>query len=136
MIPLVDLKIQYQRLKPEIDAAMQQAAADAAYILGPNVREFEREIADYCGCAHAVGVANGTDAIHLALRALNIGPGDKVITTPFTFIATTESIGIVGAKPVFVDIDPSTCNIDPALIEPAITARTRAIIPVHLYGRP
>lgn len=136
MIPLVDLKIQYQRLKPEIDAAMQQAAADAAYILGPNVKALEKEIAAYCSCEFGVGVANGTDALHLALRALRIGPGDEVITTPFTFIATTEAIGIVGAKPVFVDIDPATFNIDPAGIEEAITRRTKAIMPVHLYGRP
>src|ERR1051325_8857238 len=106
MIPLVDHKIQYQRLKPEIDAAMQQAAANAAYILGPNVKALEAEIAAYCSCQYGIGVANGTDALHLALRALRIAPGDEVITTPFTFVATTEAIGMVGARPVFVDIDP------------------------------
>ena len=136
MIPVCDLKQQYRSLKSEIDAAMQQVAADAHFILGPNVKSLEKEIAAYCDCAHAAGVANGTDALHLALRALRIGPGDEVITTPFTFVATTEAIGIVGARPVFVDIDPHTFNIDPAKIEAAITPRTKAILPVHLYGQP
>lgn len=136
MIPIADLKTQYKRLKSEIDAAMQSAAADAAYILGPNVRAFEKEMAEYCGVARGIGVGNGTDALHLALRALRIGPGDEVITTPFTFVATTEAIGIVGATPVFVDIDPTSFNIDPERIEQAITRRTRAILPVHLYGQP
>jgi dTDP-4-amino-4,6-dideoxygalactose transaminase len=136
MIPVVDLKIQYQRYKPEIDAAMQEVAAAARYIMGPSVKALEPEIAAYCECAHGVGVGNGTDALHLALRALRIGPGDEVITTPFTFVATTEAIGIVGAKPVFVDIDPETFNIDPSKIEAAITPNTKAIMPVHLYGYP
>lgn len=136
MIPLCDLTQQYRSLKPEIDAAMQRVAAEGHYILGPNVKALEQEIAAECGCRFAVGVANGTDALHLALRALNIGPGDEVITTPFTFVATTEAIGIVGARPVFVDIDPRTFNIDPELIAAAITSRTRAILPVHLYGQP
>jgi dTDP-4-amino-4,6-dideoxygalactose transaminase len=136
MIPMVDLKIQYQRHKAEIDAAMQEAAANAQYILGPNVKALEREIAAWCGCAHGIGVGNGTDALHLALRALRVGPGDEVITTPFTFVATTEAIGIVGATPFFVDVDPATFNMDVRLIEAAITPRTRAILPVHLYGQP
>ncbi|MGE0607237.1 MAG: DegT/DnrJ/EryC1/StrS family aminotransferase [Pirellulales bacterium] len=136
MIPICDLKPQYQALKSEIDAAMQQVAADSHYVLGPNVKALEKEIAEYCHCDDAAGVGNGTDALHLALRALKIGPGDEVITTPFTFVATTEAIGIVGASPAFVDIDPRTFNIDPNRIEAAITPRTKAIIPVHLYGQP
>jgi dTDP-4-amino-4,6-dideoxygalactose transaminase len=136
MIPVCDLKQQYQSLKCEIDAAMQQVATNAQFVLGPQVKALEQEIADYCQCQHAAGVANGTDALHLALRALRIGLGDEVITTPFTFVATTEAIGIVGARPVFVDIDRETFNLDAARIEQAITPRTRAILPVHLYGQP
>jgi dTDP-4-amino-4,6-dideoxygalactose transaminase len=136
MIPICDLQQQYQALKPELDEAMQRVASSAQYVLGPNVRGLEQELADFCQCRHAAGVASGTDALHLALRALRIGPGDEVITTPFTFVATTEAIGIVGARPVFVDIDPDTFNIDPAKIEAAITPRTRALLPVHLYGQP
>lgn len=136
MIPILDLKQQYQSLKTEIDAAMQAVAANTAYILGPNVKALEPEVAAYCQCRFGVGVGNGTDALHLALRALRIGPGDEVITTPFTFVATTEAIGIVGASPVFVDIVPETFNMDPAQLEAAITPRTKAILPVHLYGQP
>jgi len=136
MIPLCDLRQQYAVLKDEIDSVMQQVAADAQYILGPNVRAFEQEMADYCGSRYAVGVGSGTDALYLALRALNIGQGDEVITTPFTFVGTTEAICMVGAKPTFVDIDPQTYNLDTQLIEEAITTRTKAILPVHLYGQP
>ncbi|QDU99031.1 DegT/DnrJ/EryC1/StrS family aminotransferase [Lignipirellula cremea] len=136
MIPLCDLTRSYQTLKAEIDAAMQSVAEKGHFILGPNAKAFEQEIADFCGCRYAVGVNSGTDALHLALRALKIGPGDEVITTPFTFVATTEAIGIVGARPVFVDIDPRTFNLDPNQIEDAITPRTKAILPVHLYGQP
>ena len=136
MIPILDLTQQYQNLKSEIDAAMQQVAADGHYILGPHVKALESEVAAYCDTAYGVGVANGTDALHLALRALHIGPGDEVITTPFTFIATTEAIAMVGATPVFVDIDPKTYNMDPNLIEAAISPKTKAILPVHLYGQP
>jgi dTDP-4-amino-4,6-dideoxygalactose transaminase len=135
-IPVCDLQQQYQSLKSDIDAAMQSVAADAKFILGPNVQALEKEIAPYCDCAHAAGVANGTDALHLALRALKIGPGDEVITTPFTFVATTEAIGIVGATPVFVDIDPKTYNMDVSKLEALITPRTKCILPVHLYGQP
>src|SRR5262249_28476025 len=123
MIPVLDLKAQYQALKTEIDAAMQQVAADGHYILGPNVKALEAELAAYCDCRFGIGVANGTDALHLALRALRIGPGDEVIATPFTFVATTEAIGMVGATPVFADIDPDTYNLDPARIATAITPR-------------
>jgi dTDP-4-amino-4,6-dideoxygalactose transaminase len=136
VIPMVDLKIQYQLHKNEIDAAMQTAAANSQYILGPSVKSLEKKISAYSDCKYGIGVGNGTDALHLALRALRIGEGDEVITTPFTFVATTEAIGIVGAIPVFVDIDPHTYNIDVSQIEQAITPRTRAILPVHLYGQP
>lgn len=136
MIPILDLTAQYAALRDEINAAMQQVAADGRYILGPNVRALEAEVAAYCDCQWGIGVGNGTDALHLALRALRIGPGDEVITVPFTFVATTEAIGIVGATPVFVDICPDTFNMDPRQIEAAITPRTKAILPVHLYGQP
>lgn len=136
MIPLCDARQQYLQLQEEIDAVMQEVATSGNYILGPQVEAFEQEMADYCGCQFAVGIGSGTDALHLSLRALDIGPGDEVITTPFTFIATTEAIGLVGATPVFVDIDSRTYNIDPELIEQAITPRTKAILPVHLFGQP
>ena len=136
MIPVCDLQQQYLHLKEEIDAAMQEVATSGHFILGPQVKAFEQEMADYCGCQYAIGVGSGTDALHLSLLALGIGPGDEVITTPFTFIATTEAIGMVGAKPVFVDIDPRTFNIDVSQIEAAITPHTKAILPVHLYGQP
>jgi len=136
MIPLCDLKLQYQCLCQEIDAAMRQVAADAHYILGPNVARFEKEAAAELCCEYAVGVGSGTDALHLALKALDIGPGDEVITTPFTFVATTEAIGMAGAAPAFVDIDPGTLNIDPQGISAAVTPRTKAVLPVHLYGQP
>lgn len=136
MIPILDLTEQYAQLKREIDAAVSEVFAGGHYINGPNVSALEKEIAAYTGAAHGVGLNSGTDALHLALRALHIGPGDEVITVPFTFVATTEAIGIVGATPVFVDIDPKTYCLDPALVEAAITPRTRAIMPVHLYGQP
>ena len=135
-VPLCDLKGQYLELKDEIDAAMQAVAAAGTYILGPQVAALEREIAAYCQCEFAVAVNSGTDALHLALRALDVGPGDEVITTPLTFVATTEAIAMVGATPVFADIDPRTFNLSPSLVEQAITPRTKAILPVHLYGQP
>jgi dTDP-4-amino-4,6-dideoxygalactose transaminase len=136
VIPILDLVAQYRALKIEIDNAIGRVLASGTFIMGPNVEAFEHEIATYLGAKHTVSLNSGTDALHLALRALDIGPGDEVITTPFTFVATTEAIGIVGATPVFVDIDPTTFNIDPSLIEAAITPRTKAILPIHLYGAP
>jgi dTDP-4-amino-4,6-dideoxygalactose transaminase len=136
MIPMVDLQRQYQQLKPDMDAAIQDVLNQSQFILGPNVTALEREIAAYHDKAFAIGVASGTDALLLALRACGIGPGDEVITTPFTFIATAEVIALLQAVPVFVDIKPDTFNIDPEKIEEKITARTRAIIPVHLFGHP
>ncbi|MFO7603382.1 MAG: DegT/DnrJ/EryC1/StrS family aminotransferase [Gammaproteobacteria bacterium] len=136
MIPMVDLKGQYHNLKDEIDQAMLEALGNTQFILGPNVQNFEKEAAAHLGVKHAIGCASGTDALHLALLAAGIGPGDEVITTSFTFIATAEAIDYVGATPVFVDIDPRTFNIDPQLIEAAITDKTAAIIPVHLFGQP
>lgn len=136
MIPMVDLKSQYHSLKQEIDQAVLAALESTQFILGPNVSAFEQESAAYLGVPHGVAVASGTDALHLAVVAAGIGPGDEVITTPFTFIATAEAICYAGATPVFVDVDPDTFNIDPLLAERAITPRTRAIIPVHLFGQP
>jgi len=133
---MVDLKGQYHAIKDEIDQGLLQALESTQFILGPNVRAFEEEAAAYLGCAHAVGCASGTDALHLALIAAGVGEGDEVITTPFTFIATAEAILYVGATPVFVDIDPKTFNIDPNQIEAAVTPKTKAIIPVHLFGQP
>lgn len=136
MIPMVNLKGQYQEIKEEIDSGLLDALESTQFILGPNVRAFEEEAATYLGVKHAVGCASGTDALHLGLIAAGIGEGDEVITTPFTFIATAEAILYVGAKPVFVDIDPKTFNIDPEQVAAAITPKTRAIIPVHLFGQP
>lgn len=136
MIPMVDLKTQYHTLKEEIDTAVLDAIESTQFILGPNVTAFEQETAAYLGAPYAVSCASGTDALHLAILAAGIGPGDEVITSPFTFIATAEAICYVGATPVFVDIDPKTFNIDPALIEAAVTPRTKAIIPVHIFGQP
>ena len=135
-IPMVDLKGQYLSLKDEIDAALLDALAATQFILGPNVQAFEQEAAAYLGVEHAVGVASGTDALHLALEAAGVGAGDEVITTPFTFIATAEAISYVGAIPVFVDIDPYTFNIDLNQVEQAINDKTKAVIPVHLFGQP
>ncbi|MGF1644225.1 MAG: DegT/DnrJ/EryC1/StrS family aminotransferase [Thiotrichales bacterium] len=135
-IPMVDLKIQYHQLKTEIDQAIAAVLDSTAFILGPNVQALETEIAAYLGLPHAITCANGTEALHLALRAAGIGPGDEVITPPFTFIATAEAICQVGATPVFVDIDARTYNLDPALVEHAITPRTKALMPVHLFGQP
>ncbi|MBN8635343.1 MAG: DegT/DnrJ/EryC1/StrS family aminotransferase [Anaerolineae bacterium] len=134
-IPLVDLKAQYAAIKPEIDAALARVIANTSFIGGAEVTNFEAAFAQFQRTKRAVGIANGTSALYLVLRALGIGAGDEVITTPHTFIATVEPIAQSGATPVFVDIDPATYNINPALIEAAITPRTKAIMPVHLYGQ-
>ncbi|MEO9896481.1 MAG: DegT/DnrJ/EryC1/StrS family aminotransferase [Paracoccaceae bacterium] len=134
-VPFLDLKATYEALKPEIDEAVSRVLASGWYILGPEVEAFEQEFATYCGTKDCVGVANGLDALVLCLRALDIGPGDEVIVPSNTFIATWLAVSDVGATPVAVEPDPKTHNIDPALIEDAITARTRAILPVHLYGQ-
>jgi len=136
VIPLVDLKAQYDTIKDEVDAAIQRVLHHGQFILGPEVRAFEGEVAAYCGTEFAVGVASGTDALYLALLACGIEPGDEVITTPFTFIATAEAVTRCDATPVFADINPRSYNIDPDLIEQKVTSRTRAILPVHLYGQP
>ncbi|TEU12249.1 MAG: DegT/DnrJ/EryC1/StrS family aminotransferase [Anaerolineales bacterium] len=135
-ISVLDLKAQYQSIKDEIDAAVLGVMASGYFVLGPNVKALEAEVAEYVGCRYGVGVASGTDALRLSLAVLGIGPGDEVITTPFTFVATANTISHSGARPVFVDIDPRTFNIVPAQIEAAVTERTKAIVPVHLYGQP
>jgi dTDP-4-amino-4,6-dideoxygalactose transaminase len=135
-VPLVDLQEQYLLIKNEIDEAIERVISETAFILGEEVSAFEEGYARYCNAEYCVGVASGTAALHLALLACGVGPGDEVITTPFTFIATAEAIVYCGAKPVFVDIDPATYNIDPQKIEAAITERTKAIMPVHLFGQP
>ena len=134
-IPILDLTAQYKSIKTEVDAAVKRVIDSQHFILGPEVEAFESEVAAYCGTKYAVGVASGTDALILSLKALGIGPGDEVITPPFTFFATAEAVSIVGAKPVFVDIDPETYCINPELIEDKITKNTKAIIPVHLFGQ-
>ena len=120
MIPILDLKAQYAAIEQEIDAAIKEVLLSGQFVLGPAVRELEEKVAAYCECKYGVGVASGTDALRLTLTALGIGPGDEVVTTPFTFIATANTISHCGARPVFVDIDPRTYNIDPAAIEAAI----------------
>jgi UDP-2-acetamido-2-deoxy-ribo-hexuluronate aminotransferase len=131
----IDLKTQYQRLKVDIDAGIQRVLDHGQYILGPEVAELEEKLAAYTGAKHCITVANGTDALQIAQMALGIGPGDEVITPGFTYIATAETVALLGAKPVYVDIDPRTYNLDPALLEAAITPRTKAIVPVSLYGQ-
>jgi dTDP-4-amino-4,6-dideoxygalactose transaminase len=134
-IPLLDLKAQYVSLKDELDAAWLETMSGAGFIGGPKVAEFERAIAAYCGTTHAVACGNGTDALFLMLAAAGIGAGDDVITTPFTFWATIEAIKHVGARPVFVDIERGTYNMDVALLESVVTPRTKAIVPVHIFGQ-
>jgi UDP-2-acetamido-2-deoxy-ribo-hexuluronate aminotransferase len=131
----IDLKTQYRRLKPSVDARIARVLEHGQYVMGPEVTELEQQLAAYVGSKHGIAVASGTDALLMALMALEIGPGDEVITVPFTFFATAEMIALIGATPVFVDIDPTTYNMDPALLEAAITPRTKAIMPVSLYGQ-
>ena len=135
-VPLFDLTRQYATLRAAIEPAVCDLLASGNYVLGPAVDEFETAAATYLRCSHAVGVANGTDALMIALRALDLQPGDEVITTPFTFYSAAEVVALLGAKPVFVDIEPDTFNLDPTKIEAAITPKTRAIIPVHIFGHP
>ena len=135
-VPLVDLKRQTRRLAPQVTAAIREVLDSGAFILGPAVARLERTMARYCERRYAVAVGSGTDALRLTLSALDIGPGDEVITTPFSFVATASSILRCGATPIFADVDPETYNLDPERIESAISPRTRAILPVHLYGQP
>jgi dTDP-4-amino-4,6-dideoxygalactose transaminase len=135
MIPFLDLKAQYASIKPEIDAAVSKILAGGQFILGEEVAEFEREFAGYCGAKHGIAVNSGTSALHLALLAAGVGPGDEVITVPFTFVATVSAICYTGARPVLVDIEPGSYTMEVTQLEEAITSRTRAILPVHLYGQ-
>lgn len=135
-IQMVDLKSQYLKIKDKIDKAISNVVESSLFIQGPVVGEFESRIAAYLSCKHAIGCASGTDALQIAMMALDIKPGDEIITTPFTFVATTETIALLGAVPVYADIDEKTFNIDVSKIEDKITSKTKAIMPVHLYGQP
>jgi len=135
-IPLVDLRTQYHHLKADIDAAIAAVLERGQFVLGPEVEAFEGEMAAYCGTRHAIGVASGTDALELALRACGVGPGDEVMTTALSFFATVEAIVAVGAHPIFVDVEPVTYTMNPAQVAAKVTAKTKALIPVHLYGHP
>lgn len=135
-VPFLDLKGQYAQIKDEVNAAIQKVLDSCAFVLGPSVKEFEENYAGFCGVKHCVAVDTGTSALHLALLAAGVGPGDEVITAANTFIATCEAISYCGARPVLVDADPVTYTLDPGLLEAAITQKTKAIVPVHLYGRP
>ena len=134
-VPFLDLKAQYESIKDEIAAAIQQVLDKTAFAGGPFVAQFEKEFAGFCKTQYSIGVGSGTEALWLALLGLGVGPGDEVITVPDTFIATAEAISYCGAKPVFVDVEEKTYNMNPAMLEAAITPRTRAIIPVHLFGQ-
>ena len=134
-VPYLDLKAQYRSIKPEIDAAITRVLESAQFVLGPEVAGFERDFAAYCGASECIALNSGTSALHLALLAAGIGPGDEVITVPFTFVASIAAVLYAGAKPVLVDIDPRSFTMDPAAIEAAITPRTKAILPIHLYGQ-
>src|SRR5271163_3328944 len=134
-VPLLDLKAEYAGLRDEILPALDRVCQSSAFVEGPEVQAFEREFADFCGTAYCVALSSGTAALHLGLLGIGVQAGDEVITTPNTFLATAEAITYCGARPVFVDIDPATANLDPARIERAVTRTTKAILPVHLYGR-
>jgi len=135
-VPYFDLPAQIRSLRPELDAAIARTLDQCSFCLGPDVAAFEKDFAAFLGAPHCLGCNSGTSALHLALRLLNIGPGDEVITTPYTFVATSWAVSYVGARPVYVDIDEATMNLDPGRIERALTPRTKAILPVHLYGHP
>jgi dTDP-4-amino-4,6-dideoxygalactose transaminase len=135
-VPYFDLPAQIRSLRPDLDAALARTLDTCGFCLGPEVAQFERDFATFVGARHCIGYNSGTSALHVAMRLLNIGSGDEVITTPYTFVATSWAISYVGARPVYVDIDDATMNLDPALIERAITPRTKAVLPVHLYGHP
>jgi dTDP-4-amino-4,6-dideoxygalactose transaminase len=135
-VPYLDLIAQMRGIRKDIDAAIARTLEQCSFCLGPDVAQFEKDFARFCGAEHCIGFNSGTSALHIAMRLLNIGPGDEVITTPMTFVATSWAISYVGAKPVFVDIDDATFNLDPARIEKAISPRTKAVMPVHLYGHP
>jgi dTDP-4-amino-4,6-dideoxygalactose transaminase len=135
-IPILDLSAQVRQLHDTIMEAIEGVVASQSFILGPNVQAFEREIAEYCGVKHAVGVASGTDALILALRAAGVGPGDEVIVPAFSFIATADAVSLLGARPVFADVEPGTLNLDVASAQERVSERTKAILPVHLYGQP
>jgi dTDP-4-amino-4,6-dideoxygalactose transaminase len=135
-VPYLDLPAQMRALRPEIDAAIARALDNCSFCLGPDTAQFEKDFARFCGAEHGIGFNSGTSALHVALILLGVGPGDEVITTPSTFVATSWAISYVGARPVYVDIDDKTFNLDPGLVERAITPRTKALLPVHLYGHP
>jgi len=135
-IPYLDLRAQIQPLRAELDAAVARTIDHCSFCLGPDVAQFEKDFAKFCGAEHCVAFNSGTSALHIAMLLLGVGPGDEVVTTPYTFVATSWAISYVGAKPVFVDVDDTTFNLDPKLMEKAITPRTKAVMPVHLYGQP
>jgi dTDP-4-amino-4,6-dideoxygalactose transaminase len=135
-VPYLDLAAQLRPIRKDVDAAIAHTLDNCSFCLGPDVAQFEKDFAQFCGAHHCLAMNSGTSALHIALLLLGVGPGDEVITTPYTFVATSWAISYVGAKPVYVDIDPATFNLDPALVERAVTPRTKAILPVHLYGHP